>query len=229
MRFRLLVAVTVVAVGLVFASVAAASCNPGRTPNPEQYGIAVGWFAAPPSGTCIDGSLADIQVKAPYVYAQTTRVFTDIFNSTNATYAEVGWQQGSSNRYNFSETQVVSTGYFLHDTYGSPSTGTNPEYKVTFGSGTLTYTIGGTQVDSLSSTGFNGCYSHQVGDTYNDANQMAGEPSNHEEITNSKLRRHDTEAWYTATNWSPFTGEGNWYNKQVQSNSAIDIWDTCTS
>lgn len=227
LKLRVLAVVVSATAGLVYAGAAAASCQPPRTPNYEQYGISVGWYASPPSGTCVDGSRADIQVKAPYVYAEETRVFTDIFNSTNATYAEVGWQQEPSTRYDYTETNVVSTGYFAHDTYGTPSTGTNPEYKVTFSSGALHYFIAGTNVLTASNTGFNGCYSHQVGDTFNDANQMAGEPSNHEEITSSNLRRHDTESWYTATNWFPFTGYPAWYNKQVQSNTAIDIWDTC--
>lgn len=229
MRLRVLILASVAAVGLVFAGVAAASCNPGRTPNQEQFGTAVGWVADPLSGTCIDGSRANIGVRAPFIYAQNTRVFTDIFNGTNATYAEVGWQQQTGGRFNFTETNVVSTGYFAHDTYGTPSTGTSPQYKVTFSSGALHYFIDGTNVLNPLNTGYSGCRSHQVGQTFNDANQMAGEPSNHETITSSNLRRADTETWYTATNWFPFTGNQNWYNKQVQSNTAIDIWDTCQS
>lgn len=225
----LIVMIAAAAAALIYVSAAAASCNPGRTPNHETYGIAVGWDASPPSGTCLDGSLASMQVKTPYFYADKTLVFTALYNSTNATHAWVGWQQTSSGLQTFSETNVVSTGYFAHDTYGSVSSGTDPAYKVTFGSGDIKYWMNGSQIDDLSGTGFNGCYAQQVGDTYNDANQMAGEPTNHEQITNSEVRRADTESWYTATNWSPFTGEGTWYNKQVQSNSAIDIWDTCTS
>lgn len=229
MKRSVLVVLIVAVIGLVVASTAAASCNPGRTPKQEQFGTAVGWFAAPLSGTCVDGSRADIGVKAPYTFADYTRVFTDIFKSTNATYAEVGWQQQTGGRFNFTETNVVSTGYFDEDFYGTPATGTSPEYKVTFSSATLHYFIAGTNVLNAGSTGFNGCWSHQVGQTFNDANQMAGEPSNHENITSSNLRRADTEAWYVATNWSPFTGNQPWYNKQVQSNTAIDIWDTCQS
>ena len=225
---RLVVSVVVmVGVALSLAATATASCNPNRSNSSGNWHD--GWYAAPPSGTCINGSAANIEVYSPYVAAADVTAWVMLFNNSTNRYGQVGWYQNSNGfRWNFTESDTATGGF--HQNFFSPSSiGADPQYKITFSSNAFHYFISGTNINTDTNTGYTGCWSEQMGEVTSSANQMPGGYNSPDYFILAQVRRADTSAWYN-TNGTPLNDNSSWYNYSKVSSSEIDIWDrACAS
>jgi hypothetical protein len=184
--------------------VAATACNPGRTVSPN-YHFWSGWDTGPTfdSGHCIDGSLADIQVKNPYVQALTTVSWTALINPISGEIGQDGWENKLPNytRDNFAEFATTSTIHDLKEWPADP-VGSYPEYKVTYSSGYFHLFENGATKYNFSDSSYAGCWAQQAGETHNWNSQMPGVPSDHEEFNNAEVRYSSDENWHTTSSWS---------------------------
>lgn len=214
-----------VAAALAFAGVAAASCNPGRSASSGSWHV--GWSVAPPSGTCIDGSEANILVYSPYVYsgaANDTSGWTMLVNGLTASYGQVGYQKrDSGTMYNFTESST-SGGGFQQKLFTVSGVGTSPQYKITFSSNAFHYFVNGSNIWTDSNTNYGGCKAEQEGEIGNSASQMLGGSQNNVVYSSAEVRRADTEAWYNA-NGSFVNEESSWFDYSPISSSSFSIWD----
>jgi hypothetical protein len=224
MKLRLHALVAFVAGALALAGNAAASCDPnGSNFDGNWYS---GWETGPPSGTCINGSTANILVYSPYVEYQDVTAWTMLYNQSTGSYGQIGYLKDSSgNRYNWSETSTVNTWDQVY--WSAPTIGDDPEYKMTFSSGAFHYFINGSNVLTESNTGYTGCHAQQEGEVTNAANQMEGDTSTAVYFTYAQARRADTNAWYNldgsgSADTPPYRGSFGYYKA---ASNHFDIWD----
>jgi hypothetical protein len=220
---------TIVAASALAFAATAAACDPnGSNIDGNWYD---GWSTGPPSGTCINGSDANILVYSPYVEYQDVSAWTMLYNYTTAAYGQVGYLKGSDgNMWDFTETNTI---YVWDQQFFSPySVGSDPQFKVTFSSDAFHYFIDGSNILTDSYTGYTGCHAEQEGEVTNDANQMVGDTSTYVYFTYAQARRADTGAWYDLNGSAhadspPYRDPYAYYRA---SNSHLDIWDPeCSS
>jgi hypothetical protein len=217
---------TTAMVALAVASVAAASCNPGRSSASGNWHA--GWDVPPPSGTCLDGSSAVILVYQPYVHSQNATAWTMLYNHSSSSYGQVGYWQGASSRNNFTESSTSLGGFHQRLLPASPL-GSGSQYEITFSSDAFHYFINGSNVATDSGTGYTGCYGQQSGEVTDSANQMPGGSSDHVWFVTAQVRRQDTESWINA-NGNIFNDAPSWYSSTKVSSTELDIFDrACTS
>lgn len=219
-----------VAAALAFAGAAAASCNPGRTASSGNWHV--GWTINPPSGTCINGSEANVLVYSPYVYSGATNDtsgWTMLVNGLTASYGQIGYQKkNTGTMYNFTESDTSGGGFIQHLMTAS-GVGTTPQYEITFSSNAFHYFVNGSNVWTDSNTNYGGCLAEQYGEISNSASQMLGGSQNNVVFSSAEVRRADTGAWYNS-NGSFVNEETSWFNYSPISSSSFSIWDkACVS
>lgn len=243
-RTGLLVLILLVVSGL--AATAAQACNPGRTINPN-YSYFDGWRTGTPyEGYCLNGSLADIVVRSPYVQSGDTSVWTMLYNNADGGLAQVGWDKCSNgNNYNFVEMDDADTNWQYQKTdFGSDPNGSAPEYKITYSANSFHFFKGGVNYYNWSSPTYSGCWAQQAGETQDRNSQMPGNTSDADSLFSNQVRHANDNSWHQTNSWantspSPFiqASAGNPYSLSVYGQSTLGnpltylgIWDkNCSS
>jgi hypothetical protein len=236
-----IVTLAFLAISAVSWAAEAGACNPGRTPN-STYSYFDGWRTYTNAGQgCLTGSLADIQVKNPYVETGKSSAWTALFNNVSGEIGQVGWLNTTPNytRFNFAEFAVGTTIHDFKEWVADP-VGSSPEYKVTYSSGYFHLFENGTNYYNFSDSTYQGCWAEQAAEVQNWNSQMPGVASDHEQMIGSKIL--GVSGWVTTNSWSnttpsPFVeridgvyGFSPPFEWQLwgSPNYNLAIWDTCS-
>jgi len=203
------------------ASLAAASCNPGR--NSQLGNWFDGWYKTPPSGVCYTGTLSNILVYQPYVLSADVTAWVMVANNATGSYGQIGWLQQAGARYNFTESSTTGGG-FQQRLLSASAIGSSHYFKVTYSIGVFTYYIDGSSVDTDSAPNFGGCVADNYGELTNLANQMPGGASDHELFESTQVRRSDTGNWSYMDGTTDNQRPSSWGNTKASS-TRDEIWE----
>jgi hypothetical protein len=225
-KFPLSVLAVVIA-GLVLASAAAASCNPGRSSSSGYWWD--NWDVGPTETTCLNGSYANIENHSPYVQSGVTEDFSMLVNVSVGGYGSVGWDKHSDNsRFNFIEYDDSDTGWnTVRKEYSASAVGNAPQYKVNYSANAFHFFIAGTNDLNFTSPNYTGCSAEQGGQIQNFNSQMPGEVGTHDPLTDAHVRTASNNTWIQTSLWAPFSSNSSYFGNSTSGNplSELDIWD----